>query len=1081
MRKIILIFLVVLIQLPLIAQINKNGIPFIKNFTKDDYNAAEQNWAICQDNRGVMYFGNNDQGVIEFDGVNWNNFPLLNGSIVRSLACSNEGIVYAGGIEEFGYLAPDINGLMNYHSLSNQIDSIKFKDVWKIYTLNEYVYFCTNYEIFKFSNKKLIKIYQTLEKSSFLSFLVNNKIYWGSINNGLSELTEDSVILSKGNEFYKELDIFVMLPWTDNEILILATGQETGLGVYIYNTSSGLSQNLSTQGKNYNKLVKLLNESQVYNGIKLSNGNYALATLNNGSIIFNKNGEIIYQFNTENGLTDNTIINLFESKDGNLWFGLNTGIAYAELSTPFTRLGQEYGFEGIVLDVFRFNNTLFISTNNGIFYLDYNTKDLPKFIKIDVEILGQTVWQINKYIDSESKKELLLFATAFGVWKYNSSSHLENLTIDKPYHTKVIYQSKIHPERLYIGYENGIAYLEYKNGKFTDKGKLINCSDYIESIVEDNKGNIWLGTQLTGVIKINPNLSFTKFDLNNGLPDMKDNKAYLINNEVLLSTAKGVYYYDSINNTFLKYKGFGEKYYSSTDNIKQIYLNNKDELWFVLVNPLTNNEYIEKLKISNDSITIHDVPFKRLLKNSFYKIFDDNDKGTWIATSNAIYNYNVNAQDNFSKNYFSLIRKTEIGIDSVVFWGTFYKDSINFIVNKNQPEILKQILSYKYNSILFNYSSPYFPMEQLKYSYKLEGYEKEWSNWGSKSDKEYTNLNSGSYVFKVKAQNIYEIESEVAEFEFSILPPWYLTIWAYMLYFLMAIGVIVIIVKLYTRKLQLEKIWLEQVVKERTEEVVKQKDEIADKNKSITDSIEYAKRIQNAVLPSKELAQEILPEHFILFRPRDIVSGDFYWFTKKDNLLIIIAADCTGHGVPGAFMSMLGVSFINEIVNKHDVIYAGDILTHLRSDVKRTLSQTGKEGEAKDGMDIALCIVDIENMKMQYAGAYNPMFMFRNNELIEYKADRMPIGIYVKEKESFTNNEIDLQKGDVFYLFSDGYQDQFGGETGEKFKTKNFKEYLLQIHQKPMAEQRELLNANIDKWRGRWEQVDDIIILGIKI
>jgi serine phosphatase RsbU (regulator of sigma subunit) len=423
-----------------------------------------------------------------------------------------------------------------------------------------------------------------------------------------------------------------------------------------------------------------------------------------------------------------------------------------------------------------------------------------------------------------------------------------------------------------------------------------------------------------------------------------------------------------------------------------------------------------------------------------------------------------------------------------LFFGTSYNDTLHRAITLKQSDFLKKVLKYKQNNITFHYSAPYYPNDDITFSYFLEGYEREWSNWVTKTDKDYTNLDEGHYTFKIKAQNMYGIESEIAEYEFSILPPWYKTIWALLLYILAALGVIAITVKLYTRKLRLEKIRLEQIVKERTEEVVKQKDEIlqqrdeiAEKNKSITDSIEYAKRIQNAVLPSKEFAQEVLPEHFILFRPRDIVSGDFYWFTKKDNLLILIAADCTGHGVPGAFMSMLGVSFINEIVNKHEVKQAGDILTHLRADVKRTLSQTGKEGEAKDGMDIALCVVDLENMKLQYAGAYNPMYMFRNNELIEFKADRMPIGIYVKEKDTFTNNEIDLEKGDVFYIFSDGYQDQFGGDDGQKFKTKNFKEFLQQIHHKPMAEQRELLNTNIDKWRGKWEQVDDIIVFGVRI
>ncbi|MGD9992420.1 MAG: tetratricopeptide repeat protein [Salinivirgaceae bacterium] len=260
-----------------------------------------------------------------------------------------------------------------------------------------------------------------------------------------------------------------------------------------------------------------------------------------------------------------------------------------------------------------------------------------------------------------------------------------------------------------------------------------------------------------------------------------------------------------------------------------------------------------------------------------------------------------------------------------------------------------------------------------------------------------------------------------------------------------------------------------------------QKAEIEKQKEEITDSIKYAKRIQTAILPAPGFATEILREHFILFRPRDIVSGDYYWMNKVGNKVIVAAADCTGHGVPGAFMSMLGVSFLNEIVNKNNTVQPHLILNDLRSQVKRTLGQTGKEGEAKDGMDIALCVIDFEANKLQYAGAYNPLLLFRNGELIEVKADKMPIGIYIREKESFTNNEIELQPGDTFYIFSDGYADQFGGPTGGKFKSKPFKELLLSIQDKSMAEQREILNTTIDEWRGEIDQIDDIIVMGVRV
>lgn len=261
----------------------------------------------------------------------------------------------------------------------------------------------------------------------------------------------------------------------------------------------------------------------------------------------------------------------------------------------------------------------------------------------------------------------------------------------------------------------------------------------------------------------------------------------------------------------------------------------------------------------------------------------------------------------------------------------------------------------------------------------------------------------------------------------------------------------------------------------------KQKQEIEEQKKSIMDSIMYARRIQTAILPSPEMATELLKDYFILFRPRDIVSGDFYWMGHRDNKVVVTAADCTGHGVPGAFMSMLGVSFLNEIVHKGQVIHAELILNNLRESVKRTLDQTGKKDEAKDGMDIALCVLDFETRKLEFAGAYNSLYYYRNGEFNEVKADRMPIGIYIKEKESFTLNEVDMLPGDVYYIFSDGYPSQFGGPTGGKLKSSGFKDILTQIHDKPMAEQRDLLDKAIDDWRGELEQVDDVLVIGFRV
>ncbi|MBN2519406.1 MAG: SpoIIE family protein phosphatase [Bacteroidales bacterium] len=304
---------------------------------------------------------------------------------------------------------------------------------------------------------------------------------------------------------------------------------------------------------------------------------------------------------------------------------------------------------------------------------------------------------------------------------------------------------------------------------------------------------------------------------------------------------------------------------------------------------------------------------------------------------------------------------------------------------------------------------------------------------------------------------------------------------------------------------------LEEKVRERTYEIYQQKEEIeaqrdaledqrnmlADKNKklevaykeieqqkkNITDSIIYAKRIQNAILPSNQEFNELLPDSFIFFKPRDIVSGDFYWLEKVNNHVIVAAVDCTGHGVPGAFMSIVGHNQLHHAVedadNKHS---PADILNKLNYGVTHTLKQTSGVRSVKDGMDVALCSFNDKFNKVEFAGAFNPLILVRDNEIIQVKGDKFPIGAFLDEElKKFTNHEMPLKKGDMLYIFSDGYVDQFGGDTGRKFLIKNFKDLLLKISKKPLNEQKQILKETLDQWKKGYPQIDDILIIGIKI
>lgn len=264
--------------------------------------------------------------------------------------------------------------------------------------------------------------------------------------------------------------------------------------------------------------------------------------------------------------------------------------------------------------------------------------------------------------------------------------------------------------------------------------------------------------------------------------------------------------------------------------------------------------------------------------------------------------------------------------------------------------------------------------------------------------------------------------------------------------------------------------------------ISEQKGSLEELHEEQTSSIRYAKKIQDAILPSQESLSKILPEHFVFYLPRDIVSGDFYWAHQtKDGHNVFAVADCTGHGVPGAFMSMIGHSLLNETIISKGILNPARVLNNMRSMIISSLHQKGEQGEARDGMDMALCIISPDNKKLNFAGAFNSLYLIRDNELIEIKADKQPVGYYSDDQLYFTNREIDLNSNDRLYVFSDGFPDQFGGPKGKKYMYGKFKRFLIQIHQKPMEEQNLLLKNEFQAWLGQEPQVDDVCIIGLKV
>ncbi len=389
------------------------------------------------------------------------------------------------------------------------------------------------------------------------------------------------------------------------------------------------------------------------------------------------------------------------------------------------------------------------------------------------------------------------------------------------------------------------------------------------------------------------------------------------------------------------------------------------------------------------------------------------------------------------------------------------------------------------NNFVFNFNAVWFRIgEKIKFKYKLEGVDKSVIITDNKSVS-YAGLQPGEYTFYLYAANTEGQWSRPVIYNFVIQKPMWQLWWVWILAFVVVYLSIHFALRYRLNLLKREKKILAHKVQLRTQEIMNQSKIIEAKNKDITDSIEYAKKIQDSILPSIDSIKKSLPESFIFYQQKDIVSGDFYWFAQKQNTTIIAAVDCTGHGVPGAFMSLIGNNILNQIINENNITDPAKILHHLNDGVIKALITSRTYGAAKDGMDIGICAINNSSNEVVFAGAMRPVYVCIEGQLKEIAGDKVAIGSDLSEgihKDfKFNNNKIEAKSGDVFYLSTDGYADQFGGEKGKKMMKKNFKNLLQHISHKAMHEQEKIVSDSFLEWKGNFEQVDDVLVIGFRL
>ena len=1094
----------------------QKGVPYLVNFEPDEHLKSDV-IAVSQDSRGVMLFATK-KGIVTFDGFQWSLFKTKKPPVAIEYHQQSKTnfILFKNSLESL-----NINEYGNYYldSLFTNPDSLHNFEYLTI--TDEQFFISTESQIFVLDSE--YKPVSSLQVPTYNNgqFYLNNTFYVCDDTKGLLKLEKDNLTPARNGEQFRKAGIIFTVPLKNNKHILVFDNDK------IVSYDGNTFESYAISDFNY------ITNSIISSGANINNQYFAISTLIGGTVIIEKiSGETLSILNYQNGLPDDEISHTFLDQTGGIWLSHEYGFTRVDINIPITAYHHFPNLTGNINAVYDHNNEIYVATSEGVFKLTKKEHKKAKEISVKVkteQLETETESEIEKTAESQtepeqideeelSRKEKRLLkkkekqSTTLelitNVVESITSSKDENEQEQKQKSEFRVVKKQIY-ELLSVSYEfKSITNLEDKvrtifnynnriivyanSGLYeiiNNRANAIFTGDYIYKY--DIFGqHIWLYTE-DGVKIISFednfwNITSLVMDIDDDILGMKS-----FGNKMIIAFPKTLQVL-TLDTDMLIEKTTIIKFPEEIDD--EVFIRNFDNEIYVFT-----SDNIFHLK--NDQLESASDKFQNT--GLSYKYISNADGTLWIKLNDGWHGYKTSLQNSIKNNFLNLFNKISyIALSDSNLWlvdrnSAIYKIPLGFtelqqklmvnlgaIFNSQNYLYLSNELDVKHSDsdLSFYFLSPSYQAKSgSSFQYKFEGLMKDWSDWTSNPLVEFPFIPSGDYKLLYKSKDAFGNETPVSVLDIDVKPPFYKTFWFFALVIILIIVLAYFIMKLREQKLQQDKLILEQKVKERTAEVVKQKEEIAEQKEEIEASIYYAKRIQRAIIPSDEFAEKILPEHFILWKPRDIVSGDFYWLSEMEGKIITVAADCTGHGVPGAFMSMLGVSFLNEIVANLGLEDAGIILDQLRNKVKTTLGQTGKEGEAKDGMDIAICIFDPKTKNLQYSGAYNPLYLIRNNEILETKADKMPIGIYVKEKDHFTNHQIQLQKNDTVYIFSDGYVDQFGGETNGKFKPKRFKETILAIQKEPLPKQKEILDKTIEEWRGKNDQVDDILVIGFRV
>jgi ligand-binding sensor domain-containing protein/serine phosphatase RsbU (regulator of sigma subunit) len=1028
---------------------------FFDNYSIKQGLSEQKVYALMQDSKDYIWLGTAN-GVSRFDGKKFENFTTRNNLAAGGVKCILEDSL---GYIWFGHLNGGISRYNGRQFEKIGFDSVSITgDITGIMQVQDYLWFTSTTDgaivtEFPVSNPQKLPVTQFRGKNG-----LSDQVFGAAVIQDTSFICVADVGLRRYNRELNKFEIFRMPHMTTyfSTVCLMEDSRKNlwfgtyngGLYKYILSESRMQFIDLPKFGIKSNTVTCItedrkgrvwigtweggvavitdsiprkfdmgngLNASRIYSIVEDIEGNMLIADQNNGLSIYK--GDAFVTVNSEDILPDPNVNAVYQDKNGDVWFGTNTGISrYTPGSGKKPVIYTETtGYNFSYINFFREdrNGNLWIGTNDGGVIM-FNTKN-QRF---------ETQPNINSKFPRGDKVTALEVDNSNNLWIGTAEGLIAGT----------------------IGQDNFVRRISIDSITIT--------TTPVTALYNDPKGVIWIGVEPSG-------------------------------------TRPTLFSFNPSSGKFRKVPSFSGIKPVSMD------MDRKGILW------IGTNEGLKAFR--NDSVIVSVTQSDGLLSDVINLVAAGDDGSIYVGT-----NYGLNRFFPESKRVFSYTQRNGFtGIESRpnAFYrtasGELWFGTANGAIQMNTKEtstdeldplthILDMQVNYetremvpgmklKYNerTILFDYYSICITNpDVVRYRVMLEGADNGWQPVTEQTRTIYSGLRPGKYNFKVMACNSQGVWNKIpVSFNFIIKPPFYLTWWFILIASVIIAFIVISYIKIREQSLIREKVILEEKVKERTAEVVQKSMEIEEKNRDITASIRYAERIQRAMLPRENMFSET----FVLFMPKDIVSGDFYWMYGDGEYQYIACCDCTGHGVPGAFMSIIGHNSLNKVVREYGLTRPSAILDQLNTEVLKALMQRNEE-VINDGMDMALITFHRKDFSIEFAGAYNPLYVVRNGEVIVYKGNRFPIGMTaISEKKSFENQKVDIRPGDMLYMSSDGYADQFGSPEVKKYKSGNVKKLLSEIYFLPVEEQKKRLETEILTWKGDLPQVDDILFVGMRV